>query len=178
MGSYTSRQSKYSSAGPEGAGFDYTLAAAKKVEARLESLRKEGVIERYILGVPRFNGNQFNGGFGNAALAENAGIKSQDLAAQLNLPVIVHNRDADAEVAPIITDWARDAGGRSVQPLQVYLYRYASGTTPAHPPAACQTAQHPVHNVGAAASVRVIAVMHESGCVPADCNCHHGPHLQ
>jgi TatD DNase family protein len=37
-----------------------------------------------------------------------------DLAAELDLPVVVHNRDADAEVAPIITRWARETGGRGV----------------------------------------------------------------
>jgi TatD DNase family protein len=37
-----------------------------------------------------------------------------DLAARLDLPVIVHNRDADAEVGPILTAWARQTGGRGV----------------------------------------------------------------
>ena len=37
-----------------------------------------------------------------------------DLAARRNLPVIVHNRDADAEVGPILLDWARSSGGRGV----------------------------------------------------------------
>jgi len=37
-----------------------------------------------------------------------------DLAARRDLPVIVHNRDADAEVAPILLDWARETGGRGV----------------------------------------------------------------
>jgi TatD DNase family protein len=37
-----------------------------------------------------------------------------DLAAELNLPVIVHNRDADAEVGPILRGWARESGGRGV----------------------------------------------------------------
>ena len=37
-----------------------------------------------------------------------------DLAARLDLPVIVHNRDADAEVGPIILDWSRSTGGRGV----------------------------------------------------------------
>jgi TatD DNase family protein len=34
-----------------------------------------------------------------------------DLAAERNLPVIVHNRDADAEVGPMLLDWARQSGG-------------------------------------------------------------------
>ena len=37
-----------------------------------------------------------------------------DLAARLDLPVIVHNRDADAEVGPILLDWSRETGGRGV----------------------------------------------------------------
>jgi TatD DNase family protein len=41
-------------------------------------------------------------------------LRHLDLAARLDLPVIVHNRDADAEVAPIITAWARETSGRGV----------------------------------------------------------------
>lgn len=37
-----------------------------------------------------------------------------DLAARRDLPVIVHNRDADAEVGPILLEWARTTGGRGV----------------------------------------------------------------
>jgi TatD DNase family protein len=37
-----------------------------------------------------------------------------DLAVRLNLPVVVHNRDADAEVAPTVRGWARETGGRGV----------------------------------------------------------------
>ncbi len=72
--------------GPEGAGYDYTLPAAKQVEARLEALLKDGTINRYTLGVPRFGQNQFNTGNANAALPDDAKhkISSQDLAAQLN----------------------------------------------------------------------------------------------
>ncbi|MDP3853800.1 efflux RND transporter permease subunit [Phenylobacterium sp.] len=70
--------------GPEGAGYDYTRKATGQVESRLKGLLDEGVISRYIIGVPRFNGNQFNSGFGNAALAEDAKITSNELAAQLN----------------------------------------------------------------------------------------------
>jgi TatD DNase family protein len=37
-----------------------------------------------------------------------------DLAALLDLPVIVHNRDADADVGPMLVDWSRETGGRGV----------------------------------------------------------------
>jgi TatD DNase family protein len=37
-----------------------------------------------------------------------------DLAARLDLPVIVHNRDADAQVGPILVEWARETGGCGV----------------------------------------------------------------
>ncbi|MBP7649061.1 MAG: efflux RND transporter permease subunit [Phenylobacterium sp.] len=72
--------------GPEGAGYDYTLPAAKQVEARLEALLKDGTITRYTLGVPRFGQNQFNTGNANASLRDDAAhkISSQDLAAELN----------------------------------------------------------------------------------------------
>jgi len=41
-------------------------------------------------------------------------LRHLDLAAELDLPVIVHNRDADAEVGPILRSWARRSGGRGV----------------------------------------------------------------
>jgi TatD DNase family protein len=37
-----------------------------------------------------------------------------DLAAELDLPVVVHNREADAEVGPMLKAWARETGGRGV----------------------------------------------------------------
>ena len=37
-----------------------------------------------------------------------------DLAARRNLPVVVHNREADAEVGPMLLDWSRETGGRGV----------------------------------------------------------------
>jgi multidrug efflux pump len=72
--------------GPEGSGFDYTIPAAKKVEARMMELLKEGDIQRYIIGVPRFGQNQFNTGNASASLPDNGKhkISAQDLAAQLN----------------------------------------------------------------------------------------------
>jgi multidrug efflux pump len=70
--------------GPEGAGYDYTIKAVKTVEARLTELLGEGVTSRYLLGVPRFGGTQFNSAFGNTTLADDAKISSQELAAELN----------------------------------------------------------------------------------------------
>jgi len=72
--------------GPEGAGFDYTLAAAKRVEARLQQLVKEGVAERYTISLPGFGGSQSNTGGGNVLLPHERkdGVTSQSLAAQLN----------------------------------------------------------------------------------------------
>jgi multidrug efflux pump len=71
---------------PEGAGFDYTLKAARQVEAKLVPLLKDGVIERYTVSVPRFGQNQFNTGNASIALPDTRKHKqsSQDLAAQLN----------------------------------------------------------------------------------------------
>ncbi len=70
--------------GPEGAGYDYTAKATAQVEERLQQLLKDKVIVRYILSAPRFGNNTFNTAGGNAALADDAGITSNELAAQLN----------------------------------------------------------------------------------------------
>ncbi len=71
---------------PEGAGYDYTLKAARQLEAKLVPLLKDGVIERYTVSVPRFGQNQFNTGNASIALPDTRKHKqsSQDLAAQLN----------------------------------------------------------------------------------------------
>jgi multidrug efflux pump len=70
--------------GPEGAGYDYTVKAVQKVETRLQELLKDGTTNRYLLGVPRFGGTQFNSAFGNTTLADGAKTSSQELAAELN----------------------------------------------------------------------------------------------
>ena len=72
--------------GPEGAGFDYTLKAALQAKPTLDRLRSQGVATHYVLGVPRFNQNQFNTGFGNVVLTDwrHRKITSQQMAAQLN----------------------------------------------------------------------------------------------
>ncbi|RAK50795.1 efflux RND transporter permease subunit [Phenylobacterium deserti] len=71
---------------PEGAGYDYTLTAAKQVEARLQQLVRDGVAERYTISLPGFGGSQYNTGGGNVVLPHERkdGVTSQSLAAQLN----------------------------------------------------------------------------------------------
>jgi len=71
---------------PEGAGYDYTLKAARQVESRLLQLEKQGVAERYTVSLPGFGGTQFNNGNANVLLPDDRKhkITSQDLAAQLN----------------------------------------------------------------------------------------------
>ncbi|MDB5456809.1 MAG: multidrug transporter AcrB [Caulobacter sp.] len=53
--------------GPEGAGYDYTVKIADRVEKILDRYRDEGVAERTIVTVPRFGQSQFN--TGNAVVA-------------------------------------------------------------------------------------------------------------
>ena len=71
--------------GPEGAGYDYTRKAAAQMEKRLLELEKQGVIDRFVIAVPRFGGTSYNGASGSVILPEkNPPMSSQDLAAQLN----------------------------------------------------------------------------------------------
>jgi multidrug efflux pump len=71
---------------PEGAGYDYTLKGASKARPWLDRLRAEGKVTSYVIGVPGFNRNQFNGGFGNVVLSpwRDRQVSSQQLAAELN----------------------------------------------------------------------------------------------
>ena len=50
--------------GPEGAGFDYTLQAANKVEAQMKRYARQGEVDRFIIAIPRFGAGQFNTGSG------------------------------------------------------------------------------------------------------------------
>ena len=106
--------------GPEGAGYDYTRKAVDQVEARLQTLLEEGKITRYIIGVPRFGGSQFNGGFGNANVAQDAGITSNELAAQLNreLSSVTAVR-AIAMVRPAFSRGGGGGGGGGVDVIAV-----------------------------------------------------------
>jgi multidrug efflux pump len=72
---------------PEGAGYDYTLAIAKKVETRLAQLVHDGTLVQYTVSVPGYSSSTtFNSGNANAVLPNDRKrkIDSQALAAQLN----------------------------------------------------------------------------------------------
>src|SRR5262249_31742319 len=70
----------------EGSGYDYTLRTAMRVEPLFNQLRQQGVADRYIMGVPRFGGLQYNTGFGSLVLKDwdQRHISAQQVAAQLN----------------------------------------------------------------------------------------------
>jgi multidrug efflux pump len=80
------RRVQYNITGPEGAGFDYTLAAANRVEAVLQRHLKEGTLDRYILSMPRFGGGggSFNSAGGNTFLSDDSKVTAQEFAASLN----------------------------------------------------------------------------------------------
>jgi multidrug efflux pump len=102
---------------PEGAGFDYTLKAARQVEAKLMPLLKDGVIQRYTVSVPRFGQNQFNTGNASIALPDTRKHKqsSQDLAAQLNKEFAsITSVRAIASVRPSLQRGGGGGGGNSL----------------------------------------------------------------
>jgi multidrug efflux pump len=71
--------------GPEGAGYDYTKAAANQLERILMGYVNDGTLDRYVLSMPRFGGaSSFNSAGGNTMLSENADMTTQEFAAQLN----------------------------------------------------------------------------------------------
>ncbi len=72
--------------GPEGAGYDYTLAAAMQAKPTFDRYLKDGTASAYVIGVPRFGQNQFNGGFGNVVLSNwrHRKVTSQKVAADIN----------------------------------------------------------------------------------------------
>ena len=82
------RRVQVSISGPEGSGYDYTLAATKQVEAVLMKYVKDGTLERYVFSMPRFGGggtaSSFNSGGGNAILPPKGPIMAPELAAKLN----------------------------------------------------------------------------------------------
>ena len=71
--------------GPEGAGYDYTAAAAKQLEKILMGYVEDGTLERYVLSMPRFGGaSSFNSAGGNTMLSPNTPLTTQEYAAKLN----------------------------------------------------------------------------------------------
>ena len=72
--------------GPEGAGYDYTLHAAMQAKPTFDQYIKDGTASAYVIGVPRFGQNQFNGGFGNVVLSDwrHRKVTSQQVAADVN----------------------------------------------------------------------------------------------
>jgi multidrug efflux pump len=75
-----------SMSGPEGAGFDYTLKAAAKVEAQMKRYFDAGEAKRYVISIPRFGQSQFNSANGVVVLKSTGErTKSSDeIAAELN----------------------------------------------------------------------------------------------
>ena len=78
------RRAQVSFSGPEGAGFDYTLAASRQVEKILTKYVNEGVLERYVFSMPRFGNSSYNLGGGNAILSPKTKVTAPELAARLN----------------------------------------------------------------------------------------------
>ena len=78
------RRASLNFSGPEGAGFDYTIAASQKVEKILNQYVKDGTVERYVFSMPRFGNNSFNSGGGNIILSPNTKVTAPELAAKLN----------------------------------------------------------------------------------------------
>ncbi|MBU1375225.1 MAG: efflux RND transporter permease subunit [Alphaproteobacteria bacterium] len=78
------RRAQVSFSGPEGAGFDYTLAASKQVETILQKHLKDGTLDRYVFSMPRFGNSSFNSGGGNAILSDKTKVTAPELAATLN----------------------------------------------------------------------------------------------
>ncbi len=78
------RRAQVSFAGPEGAGFDYSLAASKQVERILQKHLADGTLERYVFSMPRFGNSSFNSGGGNAILSDKTKVTAPELAATLN----------------------------------------------------------------------------------------------
>ncbi len=71
--------------GPEGAGYDYTKAAATRVEQILMRYVNDGTLDRYVMSMPRFGGaSSFNSAGGNTMLSDKTEMTTQEFAARLN----------------------------------------------------------------------------------------------
>src|SRR3989344_1091471 len=78
------RRAQVSFSCPEGAGFDYTLAASRQIEQVLMKYLNDGTLERYVFAMPRFGNNSFNSGGGNTILSDKTEVTAPELAARLN----------------------------------------------------------------------------------------------
>jgi multidrug efflux pump len=81
------RRAQINIQGPEGSGYDYTLAATKQVEQILGRYVADGTLDRYVLAMPRFGGGgggSFNSAGGNAILSDASKTTAPELAAKLN----------------------------------------------------------------------------------------------
>ncbi|MFN3584378.1 efflux RND transporter permease subunit [Phenylobacterium sp.] len=79
------RRAQVTIVAPEGAGYDYTRAAAQKVEQVLMRYLNEGVLDRYVMVTPRFGGSgSFNTAGGNTMLSDKTDMTTQEYAAKLN----------------------------------------------------------------------------------------------
>ena len=82
------RRAQVNVQGPEGSGYDYTLAATKQVEQILSKYVADGTLERYVLAMPRFGGGggggSFNSAGGNAILSDKSKTTAPELSAKLN----------------------------------------------------------------------------------------------
>ncbi|MDB5424952.1 MAG: AcrB/AcrD/AcrF family protein [Phenylobacterium sp.] len=112
---------------PEGAGYDYTAAAARQVEVRLQQLLKAATIERYTISLPGFGGIQYNTANANAVMSDTKKhtITSQDLAAQLNREFSsITSARAIASVRPSLQRGGGGGGGGSNMDLIVLGNEY------------------------------------------------------
>jgi multidrug efflux pump len=72
--------------GPDGAGYDYVSPAMVRIEAVLQRYVDKGVLNRWVLGQPRFSSTQYNTGFGVMSMPDDKKhvMTSADLASELN----------------------------------------------------------------------------------------------
>jgi len=81
------RRVQVSIQGPEGSGYDYTLAATRQVEKVLMKYVNNGTLDRYVFSMPRFGGGgggSYNSGGGNSMLSDKTKMKGPEFAAVLN----------------------------------------------------------------------------------------------
>ncbi|CAN5171210.1 efflux RND transporter permease subunit [soil metagenome] len=72
--------------GPEGAGYDYIVEAAKTVEPTLAAYVKAGIADTYTINLPGFGGGSFNSGSANLSMVDwhKRTQTADELAAELN----------------------------------------------------------------------------------------------